>query len=135
VTAPTRWHFEAADAATRLREASDELDAILSARGVSERACYAARLVAEEVVLNALEHGGARFVAMEMDPVGDPHRLVFEDDGVPFDPTTQADSRGSDAPGDVPPRGRGLILVHGFTRAIEHRLADGCNRLSVLLVE
>ena len=135
MTTPTGWRFEPVDAAARLRRASDELDAILSECGVSERTQFAARLVAEEVVLNAIEHGGASFVAMWFDPMDDPHRLVFEDDGIPFDPTTQPGPRNSKIPGDVQPRGRGLLLVHGFTRTIEHRVADGRNRLSVLLVE
>jgi anti-sigma regulatory factor (Ser/Thr protein kinase) len=135
VTAPAGWRFGAAGVATRLREASDELETILTERGLSERARFAARLVAEELVLNAIQHGGAGIVTMETDPDGDPYRLTFEDDGVPFDPTPPPQPRASDAPGEVSPRGRGLILLHGFTRAMEYRLADGHNRLSVLLVE
>jgi len=132
VTAPIRWRFEPADAATRLREASDEMDVILAAHGLSERARFAARLVAEEIVLNAFEHGGATAVTMDVDPTGDPHRLVLEDDGAPFDP---AASQAPNGPQNLGTRGRGLILVRGMTRSIEHRSAGGRNRLSILLVE
>jgi anti-sigma regulatory factor (Ser/Thr protein kinase) len=135
VTDPTRWRFEPADTALHLRQASDELDAILLVRGVSERTRYAARLAAEELVLNAFEHGGARTVWMELNQAGDPHRLIFEDDGAPFDPTATLSSPGWDTTRGASQRGNGLVLLRGFTRTIEHYLADGHNHLSVLLVE
>ena len=135
MTAPLRWRVEAGEATTRLRETSDALDAVLTSRGVSERGRLAARLVTEEVVLNAIEHGGARYVSVEAGPESETCRLVFVDDGAPFDPTTHRPLSGSGAPGKARPRGRGLILVHAFTRAIEHRFGGGHNRLSVLLVE
>jgi len=135
VTRPTRWRFEAANAPVHLREASDELEAVLASEGVGGRACFAARLVCEEIVLNAFEHGGASFVTMEVTPVDDPHRLAFEWDGIPFDPALPLATHRSDTPGDIHPRGRGLILVRRFTTSLEHRLAGGRNRLSVRLAE
>ncbi len=132
VTAPIRWRFEPVDAAIRLRKASDEMDLVLAAHGVSERTRFAARLVAEEIVRNAFEHGGAKVVTMDVDPAGDPHRLVLEDDGVPFD---VAAPRGPDATLNLGSRGRGLILVRAMTRSVEHSSAGGRNRLSILLVE
>lgn len=132
MTAPIRWRFEPVDTATRLRKASDELDLVLATHGVSERTRFAARLVAEEIVLNAFEHGGATVVTMEVDPAGDPLRLVLEDDGVPFD---VAAPRGPDATPNLGSRGRGLILVRAMTRSVEHRSGGGRNQLSILLVE
>ena len=125
---PSRWTFDTTRTPLSLREASDALEPLLAASGLSERARHAARLVAEELVLNALEHGGARSVMMEWDGSIDPHRLVFEDDGVAFDPS---------APGPVltddETRGRGLRLVRAYTRSIEHVRDDGRNRVVVLL--
>jgi anti-sigma regulatory factor (Ser/Thr protein kinase) len=135
VIQPLRWQFAAADTPNSLRAASDELEAILSSHGASEATRFAARLVCEEIVLNAIEHGGAGFVTLEVEPASAPQHLVFEDDGAEFDPATLADPNGADTPGDLSPRGRGLILVRRFTRAIKHRRAEGRNRLSVLLVE
>jgi anti-sigma regulatory factor (Ser/Thr protein kinase) len=86
-------------------------------------------------VLNALEHGGASFVTMSLGSEADPRLLVFEDDGVSFDPATRSMERRSDKRGGVCPRGRGLILVRSSTRHIEHRRDNGRNRLTVLLVE
>ena len=132
MTTPIRWRFEPAAAATRLREVGDEMDRVLATHGVSEKARFAARLVAEEVVLNAFEHGGATVVTLEVDPAGDPYRLVLEDDGVPLDPAAR---HAPDAAPNLGSRGRGLVLVRGMTRSIEHRSDGGRNRLSVLLVE
>lgn len=135
MTPPTRWRFEATGAPTQLRTASDALDAILAARGASERSRLAARLVCEEIVLNAFQHGGASFVIAEADPAKDPAALTFEDDGAAFDPAAPPGPRASDVAGEASTRGRGLILVRAFTTQIEHRRSEGRNRLRVLLVE
>ena len=132
MTATIHWRFEPADAATRLREVSDEMDGVLAAHGVSKKARFAARLVAEEIVLNAFEHGGATAVTMAVDPARDPYRLVLEDDGVSFDPGTP---HAPDVTPSLGTRGRGLILVRGMTRSVEHLRNGGRNRLSVLLIE
>jgi len=133
LTLPARWKFEATSAATRLREASDELDRILAMRGASGPTRYAARLVAEELVLNAFEHGGATLVAMRADPTVDPLGLHFEDNGVQFDPTKPPPSREPSDESDPSPRGRGLQLVHNLTNRIEHWYAAGTNRVTVVL--
>jgi anti-sigma regulatory factor (Ser/Thr protein kinase) len=135
VTGPAHWRFEPEDAPARLRSASDELEPMLASHGASVATQLAARLVCEELVLNAFEHGGARNVTLTADPEKDPHVLIFEDDGAPFDPAAQPPLEGTDAQGDVSTRGRGLILVRSFSRSIEHRLVEGRNRLEVLLVE
>lgn len=135
MTPKARWTFGAANAPNHLRAASDEVDTILGEHRVSESTRFAARLVCEEIVLNALEHGGASFVTMELDPAKDPRVLVFEDDGASFDPEARATERGPDAPGDVGTRGRGLILMHELSRGIRHHRHNGCNRLTVLLAD
>jgi len=56
----TRWRVETANAAACLRDIGDELDALLASHGISIPTRYAARLVCEEIVLNALEHGAAQ---------------------------------------------------------------------------
>lgn len=132
---PTGWRFDRSNVPERLREANDLLERLLAIHGATERTRYAARLVCEEIVLNAFEHGGAGTVTLEVDPSDDPNRLCFEDDGAPFDPLGRTTARESSAPEAVEMRGRGLILVRRFTRAMEHRLVDGRNRLTVLLVD
>ena len=128
------WRFEASSAVQRLRIVSDELDAAIAAKGASERTRFAARLVVEEIVLNAFEHGGARDVTLEACPDDDLLRLVLEDDGAEFDPTASDDRLEAQARSGVSVRGRGLILVHRFAQRLEHASIDGRNRLTVALV-
>jgi anti-sigma regulatory factor (Ser/Thr protein kinase) len=94
----------------------------------------AARLLCEEVVLHALEHGGATFVTMEVEPAKDPYLPTFEDDGVSFDPTTRATAGATHTPEETSTRGRGLLLMRAWTRRMEHRREEGRNKLSVRLV-
>ena len=118
------WRLDSPDP-VRLSQVSDAVDAILSASGLSERARFAARLVTEELVLNAFEHGAASEVTLQL--LGD-NRLAFEDDGRPFDPSAAAPE--SVRPGE---RGRGLSLVQNFAKSLEHSRAAGRNRTVVLL--
>jgi anti-sigma regulatory factor (Ser/Thr protein kinase) len=129
-----RWRFEPQSAIQRLRTVSDELDAAIAAKGATERTRFAARLVVEEIVLNAFEHGGARDVTLEANPDDDPLQLVLDDDGAEFDPAAGHDGLEFHAPSGASPRGRGLILVHKFAQRLEHVAIDGRNRLIVTLV-
>jgi anti-sigma regulatory factor (Ser/Thr protein kinase) len=132
VTGQREWRLASADP-VHLRRASDELDSLLSERGASEFGRFVARLVCEEIVLNAFEHGGAGTVVMEIDAE---RRLTFVDDGLAFDPTAGsrelADARNAD---EVRLRVRGLQLLHKFGRSLEYRRQDDRNHLAVLLPE
>jgi len=129
---PWVWRLESADGAP-LRRASDALDALLAERGLSDASRFAARMISEEVVLNAFEHGKARTVVMELNPE---RRLSFVDDGSPFDPTagppSLSDARDAD---EVRLRIRGLQLVHRFALNLEYRRQDDRNHLTVVLPE
>lgn len=131
MTGQREWRLASADP-VHLRHASDELDSVLSEQGVSDFGRFVARLVGEEVVLNAFEHGGAGAVVMEIDA---DRRLTFVDDGLAFDPTATrelADARNAD---EVRLRVRGLQLLHKFGRSLEYRREDDRNHLTVLLPE
>jgi len=131
VTGQREWRLASADP-VQLRRASDELDSVLSEQGLSEFGRFVARLVCEEIVLNAFEHGRAGTLVMEIDA---DRRLTFVDDGVAFDPTATrelADARNAD---EVRLRVRGLQLLHKFGRSLEYRRRDDRNRLVVLLPE
>lgn len=135
MTPGLRWTIHAAEARPRLQEIAETLDELLAARGASERARFAARLVAEELALNAFEHGGARSVVLEADLGGPKVRMTFDDDGAPFDPTTPLARPEWRTAEEVRPRGRGRALVRGFTTGMEYRRAGGRNRLSLELTE
>ena len=119
-----RWRLDSPDP-VRLSRVSDEVEALLESGGLSERGRFTARLVTEELALNAFHHGGARQVILEL---AARDRLVLEDDGTPFDPSA--------APVDEPgmgERGRGLLLVRGFAKSLLYARRGERNRTEVVL--
>ena len=126
-----RWRFEASDRVERLRKVSDELDAAIAVKGASKQTCFAARMVVEELVLNAFEHGGAGQVTLEASTDDDPLRLVFEDDGTLFDPTNRSETDDAGAKESLSTRGRGLRMIHVAVQRVEHSSVDGRNRVTV----
>lgn len=133
MSASLHWRFEASDVVARLRRVSDELDSAITAKGASEQTRFAARVVVEELVLNAFEHGGAGRVTLEAAACDDPVRLVIEDDGALFDPTTRAHALEAGDRDSDSPRGRGLTLLHAAVRHVDHAVLHGRNRVTVLL--
>jgi anti-sigma regulatory factor (Ser/Thr protein kinase) len=118
--------FERAFARLRLALDAEPLDAAPR---------YQAELVFEEIVANIVRHGavGTRTpdvrVKLELDP--DSIRLIFDDDGVAFDPRKRP---------DPPPRARkgeggfGLLLVHRVASSLDYlRTSEGRNHLTVRL--
>lgn len=114
-----------------------ELEAGLAGRGLDAETLHDVRLVAEEIVSNALTHGchstfgvGVR-VGFEL--FADRVRLRFEDDGSPFDPLAQ------NLPDvDVPIEERGIgglgvLLVRELAHDAHYERRDGLNRLSLSL--
>jgi anti-sigma regulatory factor (Ser/Thr protein kinase) len=123
VTDRQLWRLDSPDP-IHLSRISDAVEALLEASGLSERGRFTARLITEELVLNAFHHGGARAVTLEL---AGRDRLVLEDDGVPFDPSTVALEP---ATGE---RGRGLLLVRGFAKQLQYARRGERNRTEVVL--
>jgi len=124
VTDRRLWRLDSPDP-FRLSRISDEVEALLESGGLSERGRFTARLVTEELVLNAFHHGGAHAVTVELEARD---RLVLEDDGSPFDPSAAAVDE--PATGE---RGRGLLLVRGFAKALRYARRGERNRTEVVL--
>lgn len=118
-------------------QAFERLGAALDAQGLQGEARFDAELVFEEVVANIVSHGALPGrpldvrVVLESGP--DSTVLVFDDDGVAFDPRHQAAPK--------PLRldeerigGFGLVLVRHAAQALDYeRTAAGRNRLTVTL--
>ena len=91
-------------------------------------------LLLEELVLNVRDYGeisGRRF-DVEIDSNSDRVCLDFSDNGVPFDPTTEAPA--PDLVSGLDQRragGLGVHLVCSFADSIAYRYEDGRNMLSV----
>jgi anti-sigma regulatory factor (Ser/Thr protein kinase) len=114
-----------ADAVTALR-------AILDARDLHPRHRHDIELVFDEVATNIVRHGrpaGAVEVAIRF---GDPTTLVFEDDGVAFDPRTQPAPPAVKRRADLRIGGLGLVLVRDRCAQLDYvRTAGQRNRLTL----
>lgn len=99
---------------------------------------YSVELVFEEIVANIVRHGApdARkselHVHVTLELGLELMRLTFEDDGVAFDPRARPDPP---PPQSLDYRGGfGLLLVRHAASSLDYqRLADGRNRLTVVL--
>jgi sigma-B regulation protein RsbU (phosphoserine phosphatase) len=122
-----------ADGAASLAAAQEALGAHLEAVGLPLRLVTRAQVIAEEVVLNALRHGGASRVDLHAVAEEGGCTLRFADDGAPFDPVS----------GELPLRashleepregGRGLLLLRRFAAALHYTHEGGENRLTLRL--
>lgn len=96
------------------------------------RCVYAVELVLEEWLTNAFRHGGARTVVLTAGcDAGCELTLTFEDDGVPFDPTSlQAQPRPASLD-QAAPSGLGLLLIGHYASRWQHTARAEGNRLQV----
>jgi anti-sigma regulatory factor (Ser/Thr protein kinase) len=79
-----------------------------------------------------MANGRTPDVRVRLEPDADSIRLIFDDDGIPFDPRVRPDR--------PPPKARegaggfGLLLVHRAASSLDYlRTTEGRNRLTVTL--
>jgi len=92
---------------------------------------YALQLCAEEIFANIALHGSATEVWVTLEGDAEAQRLVFADDGAPFDPTTVPPPPPATDFESVGIGGRGLLLVRNFAGSMEYVREDGRNRLTL----
>jgi anti-sigma regulatory factor (Ser/Thr protein kinase) len=115
------------------------LESVLAALALDDRQAYALQLVAEEMVANVMLHGrapageatGDPTVELTLEPA--PLRLIIEDDGAAFDPTSVAEAAPSPDLETAAIGGRGLMLVRRFSRGWRYSRTAGRNRVEILL--
>jgi serine/threonine-protein kinase RsbW len=100
-----------------------------TALGANERQSFRAQLSAEELIVNALDHGGRDrlSVCVTLGALPDRLRLTVEDDGGPFD-LSEAEERKADAAVEAAlPGGWGLQLVRRFAQDVRYERTEGRN--------
>jgi len=95
--------------------------------GRSEHGCVQDVLI--EIALNALAHGGARRVGLNIGPF----KITLYDDGGQFDPLRQL-------PPVAPPKGGSSAVdnirrAHGLDLLLTHRRHEGLNELTIMRIE
>lgn len=118
----------------RLRDLTAAIDAVLETNAVAREVREDVRLIAEEIVANAIEHGGCGAqteIIVEITARADRLAIEFRDSGRPFDPTAVEAPR-LDA--DIEERGvggLGLHLVRELAESLSYRREDPYNVLRV----
>lgn len=100
---------------------------------------HAIRLCAEEIATNIVMHAypdrtdGTFAVGLEADSVADGAvRLLFEDWGIPFDPTAHAPAAAAGTVAEAEIGGLGIPLVRGFVQQMAYERRGAANRLTLV---
>ncbi len=102
-----------------------------TALGATQRQTFGAELCAEEILLNAIGHGGRPVltVSVTLEYFPDRLRLVLEDDGAAFDLAEAPERRADLSLDDSRPGGWGVTLVRRFADRVDCRRLDDRNIL------
>ena len=110
--------------------AIDAAGAFAEAAGLSPGMAARLTITVEELVANALDHGGAGEVALELADHPDRIALTLLDNGIAFDPREFALA---DLPDPETGGGVGLSLVKAWSRIERYTREGGSNRLDLSL--
>lgn len=132
-TTPHLLRFPAT--AAGLAEGARALSALLDNGGRTGLGRYNVELAFEEIAANIVNHGAtngeitAAVVLEEAETI-----LIFEDDGVPFDPRDWPEPTLPSSIEEATVGGLGIMLVRKIsTRMIYERTTDGRNRLTIAI--
>jgi len=113
-----------------------EVSAAATRFGLGRELRLKLELVLEELFLNTVHYGvdglADAQVFLSLEPMPDGVRLVYEDDGHPYDPFTAADRTVLDErAADRRVGGLGILLIEGLTRSSRYERVNGCNRIEL----
>jgi len=115
-----------------LHDAADSLSRLLETRLLPDAARYNIELVFEEIVLNIVRHGQATAdidVTITFDDTET--ILIFEDDGVPFNPRDYTPRSAPTSLDEVQVGGLGIALVKSISSHMNYERTKDGNRLLV----
>lgn len=112
------------------------LEALGERLGWPGRVRFALTLCADEALTNIVTHartsaGGAARLWLSCGPTADGLTLCIEDDGTPFDPTTQASPELAASLDEARPGGHGLRLMRHYLHRLEYRRMGARNALAL----
>lgn len=124
----------------RIEDLNVSLDAVLDRHGISHGTRGDARLIVEELASNAISHGmpgeadiGQHELSVAVSRHDDLLKLVFRDDGAPFDPTASPEPDLDSDIIDRPVGGLGLYLIRQIAEEMLYERVDDTNVLHVTL--
>lgn len=105
-------------------------EAFASACAITEAVAAKLLVCVEELVSNALRHGGAAEIELELRSGAEGIEIVLRDDGAAFDPSSRAQF---DGPDRLSGGGVGLELVRRWSREMAYSREEGRNALRLVL--
>ena len=96
------------------------------------KALPALHVILDEIAANIVRHSKATRFELKVEFAEDPAgiRLVFTDDGVPYDPLAHADPDTTLPPEERPIGGLGVMMVKKMSDSLSYERAGGCNVLA-----
>lgn len=107
------------------------LENTLSDFGVPQKALVKLKIAVDEIFSNIVRYSGAGEVSMECRAGGGQVRLVFMDDGKPYDPTGKPDPDTSVSADFRDEGGMGIFIVKKFMDAVEYAYRGERNILTL----
>ena len=144
MTSDVRLEFEprangSADQSEVLGAIAEALDGLAEQKGLGQDTVFRANLAVEELVLNAMVHGGASSAApprMDVAMALGPDGLTIEvgDSGPAFNPLEDAPPAPDIGPGqELSIGGLGIHLVKNMVDRMSYRRVEGWNRITMAL--
>jgi anti-sigma regulatory factor (Ser/Thr protein kinase) len=128
--------LEIGPGAGELARGMTELGAILIQAGVGERPRFQTELVFEELVTNAIRHGGVdsdHSVAVTISLTPEDVVLVVSDQGCPFNPLEQPDPVPATSLAEAKVGGLGIMLVRKAASSLAYERANDRNLVRVVI--
>jgi serine/threonine-protein kinase RsbW len=114
-----------------LAEVYPWLDAAAQAVGAPAGLLAGMHVVLDEVVMNAVTHGGATCIVLALTLETGVAVLAVEDDGAPFDPLAAEPPKKATRLEDASPGGLGLRLIRHYCQDMAYQRTGGTNRLTL----
>lgn len=121
---------EGEDPGPAIVAAARAAEAFASACAMAEADAAKLLVCVEELMSNALRHGRAEEIELELRSRAEGIEIVLRDDGAAFDPSSAADFAGPDR---LSGGGVGLELVRRWAREMVYSREEGRNALRLLL--
>ena len=103
--------------------------------GLEERDAKRLRLAVEEAVANIINHGQATTIKLQAKTGDNKLVLTIDDNGQPFDPTSDSPTDLSVPADQRPPGGLGIMLIHKMADELDYQRIDGHNVLKIIKVK
>ena len=116
-----------------LSEASDFLDSCVEEFDIPLRTGYSLKVVTDEIFSNIVYYSGANHAELIFRNDTDRITLIFQDDGMPYNPLEAEDPEITAGADERSIGGLGLFMVKKMAEQVRYEYCDQKNQLTVVL--